>query len=64
MSTGPCIKAALDEVNIRHDLQLTVDSTALASLSTSVKGPQERPNKIDLAAIKEVFDNGEPGADR
>lgn len=59
---GMYIKTVLNNVNICHDLQLTVDSIALASLSASIKEPQECLKKIDLAAIREVFVEGELSA--
>ena len=37
---------------------LTVDSTSLRALSTSVKEPEERYNKFDLALIREAYDSG------
>lgn len=37
---------------------LTVDATSLQSLSTSISQPEERANKIDLAAIREAYDDG------
>lgn len=62
MSNELYIKAILSGVNIHHDLQLTIDSTSPASSSTSVREPQKRLNKCDLAAIREAFDDGKLGA--
>lgn len=59
MSNRLYIQTILNNVKICHELQLPVDSAALASLSTSVKEPQERLIKIDLAEIKESIDEGE-----
>lgn len=62
MSNGLWIQAVLKDVNIFHNLQLTSDSTALASLSTTIEEPQERLNKIKLAAIRKPFNDGQLGA--
>ena len=42
--------------------ELTIDSSSLHSLATSVKEPEEKYNKVDLAAIKEAFDEGKINA--
>ena len=42
-----------------HPTELTVDSTSLPSLSRSIKEPEERLNKVDLASIREAFDEGD-----
>lgn len=39
-------------------MELAVDSRPLQALTTSVKEPEERYSKVDLAAIRESFDNG------
>lgn len=62
MSSGLYMKAVSDDVSICQDLQLTVHQTALASMFTSIKEPQERPHKIDQAAIRETLDEGELGS--
>lgn len=42
----------------RPPAEQTVDSSSLHSLSTSIKEPEERTNKDDLAAIREAYDMG------
>jgi len=39
--------------------ELTTDSRSLYHLSTTTKEPEESINKVDLALIREAFDNGE-----
>lgn len=40
----------------RPPTDLTVYATSLQSLSTTIREPEERRNKIDLAAIREAYD--------
>ena len=42
--------------------ELTVNSSSLASLATSIKEPEDRLNKFDLAAIREAYDEGDVNA--
>lgn len=58
MSNGLYIREILAELDDAPQTELTVDSSALQSLSTSVKEPEERYNKVDLAAIREAYDDG------
>ena len=38
--------------------ELTIDSASLQALSTSIKEPEEKLKKVDLAIIREAFDDG------
>lgn len=58
MSNGLYLREIISELCATPHVELTVDSTALQSLSTSIKEPEERLKKVDLAAIREAFDNG------
>ncbi len=58
MSNGLYIKSIMLELKLPTLAELTVDSTSLLSLSTTVKEPEERLNKVDLAAIREAYDDG------
>lgn len=62
MSNGLYLREVMAEICTIPHVELTVDSTSLQSLSTSIKEPEERLNKVDLAAIREAFDNGELNA--
>lgn len=52
----------MNNANIWHELQLSEDLSALTSLFTAIKKPQEDVNKIGLVPIIEQFDEGELGA--
>lgn len=49
------IQSLLKELLYRHPVELTVDSRALFDLSTTVHEPFEPLNKIDLAAIRQMY---------
>lgn len=59
MSNGLYLQHLLRGMHVIHPTELTVDSTSLQSLSTSIKEPEERLNKVDLASIREAFDEGD-----
>lgn len=59
MSNGLYLRSILLELCCAHLTELTVDSSSLASLSTSIKEPEEKLNKVDLAAIREAYDDGD-----
>ena len=46
------------ELNMPTDIELTMDSRALQNLATSIKEPIERLNKVDLAVMREAYDQG------
>lgn len=52
------LKQLMSSFRLCVPMELTVDSSALQALSTSIKEPEERLNKIDLAVIREAFDEG------
>ena len=52
------IAAVLREILYDHDVHLATDSRSLFSLATSIRDPEESLNKLDLAAIRQAFENG------
>lgn len=58
VSNGLDRHASLTNVLLTPETELTVDSTSLLALSTSVKEPEERYNKNDLAEIHGAFVDG------
>lgn len=62
VSSGMYIQEVLVNMHCVAPTELTIDSDALLSLSTSVKEPEERYNKVDLAAIREAYDDGQLSA--
>lgn len=58
MSDGLYIQTLISELNLDPRAELTIDSTSLLALSTSIKEPEERYNKVDLASIREAYDDG------
>lgn len=62
MYNGLYMREIISELCDPPKSELTVDSTSLQFLSTSIKEPEERLNKVDLAAIREAFDSRELNA--
>ena len=54
-STLVYLQELIAEINYRPHAEMLVDSRALLNLATSIKEPTERANKLDLAAIRELF---------
>lgn len=52
------IRELLLEIRLEALAELNVDSNYLQSLSKSVKDPEERLNKVNLAAIQNAIDDG------
>lgn len=53
------IRVVLEDIlNKPPTADLTIDSTALQSLYTIIKEPEERYKKIDIAATREAYDHG------
>lgn len=59
ISNGLYIREVLDELYDKTNTVLTVDFTALQSLSTSIKELEESLNKKDIVAIRESLDNSD-----
>lgn len=57
-STGIYLKALITEIHEQAAIDLAIHSAALQSLSNSLKELEVRYNKVELAAILEVFNNG------
>lgn len=47
----------MDITTSAPETQSTLDSTALQSLSSTIHEPQVKPSKVDLAAIREAYDD-------
>ena len=62
MSNGRYLRSIMQELRFTPPTEPTVDSSSLASLATSIKEPEERLNKVDLAAIREAYDDGDLNA--
>lgn len=62
MANGLYMREGIAELYELPQTELTVDSTSLQSLSTSIKAPEESFIKVDLASIREAFDNHELNA--
>ncbi len=56
---GLYLKALLAELTYDHELHLNSDSRSVFNLSSTTKEPEERVNKLDLAAMREAHENGE-----
>lgn len=55
------IQLLLGELLYHHQAEMTFDSRALFNLSTSVHEPVEALNKVDLAAIRELYNPSQVG---
>eukprot|EP00171_Calliarthron_tuberculosum_P023568 IDg23568t1 len=52
------IASLLKELLYSHNVVLASDSRSFFNLATTLREPEERRNKIDLAAIREAYDKG------
>ena len=62
VSNGLYLKALISSITLPPPTELTIDSSSLQTLSTSVKEPEEKLNKVGLASIREAYDDGELAA--
>lgn len=56
---GLYLKAFLEEISYRHELDLANDSRSWYSRATTAKEPEEQLNNVDIATVRESFGNGE-----
>ena len=58
LSHGMYFHELMNELGIELRAELTVDSRSLQALSRSIREPAERRNKVDLASIRECYEEG------